>query len=54
MNLFIRERADLDDNSDDYKKDISTADNWMNKAMEARKIKAAKAAKTSGGGITPK
>ncbi len=48
LNLLIRERADLDDNADDYKKDIATADMWMNKAMETRKIKAAKAAPTGG------
>jgi tetratricopeptide (TPR) repeat protein len=52
MNLFIREKADLDDNADDYKKDIQTADGWMNKAMDTRKIKAAKAA-PGAGGITP-
>lgn len=49
MNLFIREKADLDDNSDDYAKDIHTADDWMNKAMQTRKIKAAKAAPATGG-----
>ena len=48
LNLLIRERADLDDNTDDYKKDIATADMWMNKAMDTRKIKAAKAAPTGG------
>lgn len=48
LNLLIRERADLDDNTDDYKKDIATAEMWMNKAMDTRKIKAAKAAPTGG------
>jgi tetratricopeptide (TPR) repeat protein len=48
LNLLVRERADLDDNADDYKKDIATADMWMNKAMDTRKIKAAKAAPTGG------
>ncbi len=52
LNLLIRERADLQDNEDDYKKDIAMADNWMNKAMDTRKIKAAKAAPGSGG-VTP-
>ncbi|HVT91277.1 MAG TPA: tetratricopeptide repeat protein [Bryobacteraceae bacterium] len=52
MNLFIRERADLRDNAEAYKQDIASADSWMNKAMETRKIKAAKAAPTAGG-ITP-
>jgi tetratricopeptide (TPR) repeat protein len=48
MNLFIREKADLDDSSEEYKKDIASADGWMNKAMDTRKIKAAKAAPAAG------
>ncbi len=48
LNLLVRERADLDDNADDYKKDIDTANMWMNKAMDTRKIKAAKAAPAGG------
>ena len=42
MNLLIRERADLADNSETYKKDIETADNWVQKALETKKIKAAR------------
>jgi tetratricopeptide (TPR) repeat protein len=45
MNLLIRERADLDDTPEQYKKDIDTADGWVQKALEAKKIKAEKAAK---------
>jgi len=44
MNLLIREKADFDDNSDDYKKDVAQADNWMQKSLDTRKLKAAKAA----------
>jgi len=40
LNLLIRERADLADNPEDYKKDIATADDWVAKALEAKKIKA--------------
>ena len=40
LNLLIRERADLAGNAEDYKKDIATADNWVAKALEAKKIKA--------------
>lgn len=40
LNLLIRERADLADNADDYKRDIATADDWVSKALEAKKIKA--------------
>jgi hypothetical protein len=45
MNLLIRERADLSDSPEQYKKDIDTADSWVQKALEAKKIKADKAAK---------
>jgi len=45
MNLLIRERADLNDSPEQYKKDIDTADSWVQKALEAKKIKADKAAK---------
>ena len=49
MNLLIRERADLSDSEDDYKKDIATADGWVQKALDTKKMKAAKAAQSSGG-----
>ena len=52
MNLLIRERADLDDSSDQYKKDVEVADNWVQKALDTKKQKAAKAASTQAGGIT--
>jgi tetratricopeptide (TPR) repeat protein len=45
LNLLIRERADLLDNSDDYKKQIEVADGWLQKALDTKKIKAARAAK---------
>ncbi len=50
MNLLIRERADLDDTPDQYKKDIDTADNWVQKALQTKKVKAER--KPTGGGIT--
>jgi Tfp pilus assembly protein PilF len=40
VNLLIRERADLDDSPDEYKKDVETADNWVQKAMQTKKVKA--------------
>ncbi|MFN7545277.1 MAG: tetratricopeptide repeat protein [Acidobacteriota bacterium] len=49
LNLLIRERADLADNGDDYKKDIATADNWVAKALEAKKFKAIELEKKSKG-----
>jgi tetratricopeptide (TPR) repeat protein len=43
MNLLIRERADLADSADAYKKDIDTADMWVQKTLDTKKAKAAKA-----------
>jgi tetratricopeptide (TPR) repeat protein len=48
MNLLIRERADLSDTTEGYKTDVQTADNWVQKALEAKRIKAAKAAQSAG------
>jgi len=52
MNLLIRERADLDDSADQYRKDVEVADNWVQKALETKKQKAAKQAAAQAGGIT--
>jgi hypothetical protein len=48
INLLIRERADLDDTPEQYKKDIEAADGWVQKAMETKKIKAARKPTTTG------
>jgi tetratricopeptide (TPR) repeat protein len=45
LNLLIRERADLLDSPDEYKKQIEVADGWLQKALDTKKIKAARAAK---------
>src|SRR5215467_12731513 len=50
MNLLLRYRADLDDTSDQYKKDTDEADGWVQKALATKKIKAERQPKT--GGIT--
>jgi hypothetical protein len=50
-NLLIRERADLDDSKEQYEKDIKTADNWTQKALDTKKIKAERKEKKSAGGI---
>lgn len=44
MNLLIRERADLADTPQQYKRDIEIAENWVDKTMETKKRKAAAAA----------
>ena len=54
MNLLIREKADLDDTPEQYKTDVDTADKWVQKALDTKKMKAAAAAKAAQqGGITP-
>jgi len=42
MNLLIRERASLADSMDQCKKDIASANDWVQKSLEAKKIKASK------------
>ncbi len=49
-NLLFREKADLEDSAEAYKKDTEIADNWVQKNLETRKIKAER--KPTGGGIT--
>jgi TonB family protein len=36
LNLIVRERADLRDTSEEYRQDIGLADQWMQKAVEAK------------------
>lgn len=43
MNLLVRERADLADSPDQYKKDIEEADSWVQKTLDTKKMKAARA-----------
>ncbi len=39
LNLLIRERADLDENAEEYKRAIARADEWVQKAQAARRLK---------------
>jgi tetratricopeptide (TPR) repeat protein len=50
-NLLVRERADLMENADEYKKQVEIADTWVQKAMATKKAKAEKKATKTGGGI---
>src|SRR5215469_964292 len=50
-NLLIRERAYLDDSKEDFEKDAKTADEWQQKALDTKKIKAERKEKKTGGGI---
>jgi len=51
LNLMHRELADIADSSDDYKKEISIAEDFVQKTLDAKKKKAEEAEKKSGGGI---
>ncbi|MBM3745889.1 MAG: hypothetical protein FJW34_08830 [Acidobacteria bacterium] len=42
LNLLFRQRADLQDTADGYKKDTETADTWIERTLETKKIKAAR------------
>jgi tetratricopeptide (TPR) repeat protein len=48
LSLLIREKADLLDSSDDYKKQIEIADNWQQKALDTKKAKAARQPTSNG------
>jgi tetratricopeptide (TPR) repeat protein len=53
MNLLHRERADLQPDPTEYKKDTEIADGWVQKTLETKKIKNARAeAKAAAGQIT--
>jgi tetratricopeptide (TPR) repeat protein len=51
MNLLIREKADLADDKDEYKKQIEEADKWLQMALDTKKRKTEAAEKKSAGGI---
>jgi tetratricopeptide (TPR) repeat protein len=53
MNLLIRYRADLEDTKEAYLADVKEADDWMGKALETTKAKAAKKAADLAAGATP-
>jgi tetratricopeptide (TPR) repeat protein len=42
LNLLLRQRADWADSPAEYQKEIAAADVWVQKAVEARKLKAAR------------
>ncbi len=53
MNLMYRERADVEcDDLPAREQDLKTADQWVDKAMQAKQARAAKAAAAQSGGIT--
>ena len=52
LNLLHRERADLQESPEAYKKDIETADAWVQKTLETKKIKNQRLEQKAGAGIT--
>lgn len=51
INLLYRERADLRENEDDYEKDIDLADNWVERSVNIKRIRAARDAEKGAVGI---
>ena len=45
MNLLLRKKADLEDNPEQSKADIAQAEDWSNKSLDMKRIKAARPAK---------
>lgn len=39
LNLLYRQRADLQETADAYRRDVDTADNWVQKTMDTKKAK---------------
>jgi hypothetical protein len=50
INLLIRERADLLDSKDEYNKQVAEADAYLQRALDAKKAKAAAAEKAAQSG----
>jgi tetratricopeptide (TPR) repeat protein len=48
-NLLVRERADLLEAKDEYTAQIQVADNWLQKALDTKKMKLARQPKGAGG-----
>jgi len=53
MNLFVRERADLLGTPEEYRRDIEVADQWVRKALAAKKSKGSTGASSSYAGTPP-
>lgn len=47
MNLLLREQAVLEDSPDQAKADVAQAEDWSNKSLETRKVKATQASKNT-------
>jgi hypothetical protein len=45
MNLLLRNKADLEDSPEAAKADIAQAEDWFNKSIDTKRIKATRPAK---------
>lgn len=52
LNLLHRERADLMDTKEEYNKEIEIADNWVDKTLATKKLKAARTQSVEAIGVT--
>lgn len=50
MNLLYREKADLEDTPEAAKADVAQAENWSNKSLDMRRVKASRPAKKTDSG----
>lgn len=48
MNLLVREKADLAENPEEYKKQVEIADGWVQKALDTKKAKQARLPTSTG------
>lgn len=53
INLVYRERADLAETAEDYKKDNDMAESWVQKSLDTKKRNGARQAAAGANGITP-
>ena len=42
LNLLLRKKADLDDTADEAKADVAKAEEWANKSLDIKKVKASR------------
>src|SRR5690348_5553342 len=47
MNLLLRKKADLEDSPDAAKADIAQAEDWSNKSLDMKRVKASRPAKST-------
>ena len=40
LNLLLRKKADLEDSADEAKADVAKAEEWANKSLDIKKVKA--------------